>query len=127
MGMQKGSTFSNLLFGLSVLAGLMPLSFCIKSDGMTWWLDTPGKYFIWSLMAITFFLLLLIRHRLNKDQLIGLAILYLFVPFSFSFNDSGMTFLILDQYPTTILSWLIGSILLSKLISRSNTLEANNF
>jgi hypothetical protein len=113
--MTKQNSTSGLLFGMTILVGLMPLAFTFSQNGTELLLDTSFKYIVWGGQATHFLLLLLIKQKLSKNQLIALTVLFILVPFTFSFNEKGATFLILTKYISSILSWAIASIVFTKL------------
>jgi len=120
------NTTSELLFGLTIFVGLIPLAFMFSQKGTQLLIETSFRYFVWCGEAIVLFLLLLTKQNLKKKQMIALATLCLLVPFTFTFNENGVTFLILDKYISSILSWLMASVLFSKLISNSNIIEKSS-
>jgi len=120
------NTTSELLFGLTIFVGLIPLAFMFSQKGTQLLIETSFRYFVWCGEAIVLFLLLLTKQNLKKKQMIALATLCLLVPFTFTFNENGVTFLILDKYINSILSWLMASVLFSKLISNSNIIEKSS-
>lgn len=91
----KNST-PGILFGLTVLVGLMPLSFTFSQNGAQLLLDTSFKYIVWCGQAVILLLILLTKFDLSKNQLIVITVLYVLIPFVFTFNDNGVTFLILN-------------------------------
>lgn len=117
---------SRPLFGLAIFIGLMPLTFMLSSNGTQLLLDTSFKYAIWCGQTMILMLLLLTKYSLSKNQLVALALLYLFVPFTFTFNESGASFLILKKYISSILSWAVASILIGKLLFLQKLKENTN-
>jgi hypothetical protein len=107
---------SGIVFGFAVFVGLMPLTFMFSQNGTQFLLDTSFKYAVWCGQVIILILLLLKSNSLDKNQIMALVMLYLFVPFTFTFNESGVSFLILNKYTSSILSWAVASVLLSKLL-----------
>lgn len=79
-------------------------------------MDTSYSYVVWVVQAIALFLLLLYKIKAERKQLIAMTILFFLIPFAFSFNDNEVSFLILKHYTSSILSWVIGIVLLSKLL-----------
>jgi hypothetical protein len=63
--------------------------------------------------------LLLLITRLGQNQILGLACLFLLVPFTFVFDDEGVKFLILGHSVNTGFSWLLAAMLLGKLAQRA--------
>jgi len=120
------NTTSELLFGLTIFVRLIPLAFMFSQKGTQLLIETSFRYFVWCGEAIVLFLLALTKQNLSKKQMIALATLCLLVPFTFTFNENGVTFLILDKYISSILSWLMASVLFSKLISNSNIIEKSS-
>ena len=120
------NTTSELLFGLTIFVRLIPLAFMFSQKGTQLLIETSFRYFVWCGEAIVLFLLALTKQNLSKKQMIALATLCLLVPFTFTFNENGVTFLILDKYINSILSWLMASVLFSKLISNSNIIEKSS-
>lgn len=118
--MKKQNSPSELLFGLSIFVGLMPLTFTFSQNGIQMLLDTPFKVVVWCGQAILLLMLLLARPKLSKNQLIGLSVLYALIPFVFTFNNQGLTFLILNKYASSILSWAVASVLFCKLFFNTN-------
>jgi hypothetical protein len=114
--MNKEFSRSGIMVGLTIFVGLLPLMFTFSQTGVDLLLETSFKYIVWVGQAFTLLILLLAKPILNKNQVIVLAVLYVTVPFSFTFTTNGINFLILDKYVSTIMSWLVASILLSKLI-----------
>lgn len=113
--MTKQNSTSGLLFGMTILVGLMPLAFTFSQNGTELLLDTSFKCIVWGGQATLLLLLLLTKQKLSKNQLIALTVLFMLVPFTFTFNEKGATFLILTKYTSSILSWAIASIVFSKL------------
>ncbi|HMN90397.1 MAG TPA: hypothetical protein PKD70_12885 [Saprospiraceae bacterium] len=113
--MNKQNSDSSLLFGLTIFVGFMPLAFTFSQNETQPLLDTSFKYMVWGGQTIALLLLLFSKHQLIKNQLIVLTVLYVFVPFMFTFNENGATFLILTKYTSSILSWAIASVVISKL------------
>lgn len=114
--MNTKSSTSRLLTGLAFFTAFLPLTFIFSSDSVQMWLDTSYNYIVWVVQAIVLLLLLLNKIKPERKQLIALAILFFLVPFVFSFNDNEVSFLILKHYTSSILSWVIGIVLLSKLL-----------
>ena len=114
--MNKQNSTSGLLFALIIFIGLMPLASTFLQNRTQLLLDTSFKYIVWCGQAILLILLLLTKLKVSKNQLIGLALLCVLIPFAFTFNDNGVTFLILNKYTSSILSWAIASVLFSKLL-----------
>ena len=111
----KKST-SGFLFGLTILAGFLPLTFSFSNNGIQLLLETEFKFVIWGGQATTLLLLLFTKQCLTKKQLIGLSVLYVLIPLTFAFNENGASFLILDKSTSSILSWAIASVLIGKLL-----------
>jgi intracellular septation protein A len=122
----KKST-SGILFGLTLLVGLIPLAFTFSQNGTQLLLETEFRFIVWCGQAITLLILLLTKHSLSKNQLIGLSVLYVFVPLTFTFNENGVYFLILNKYTSSILSWGIASVLLGKLLFSQKQKQISNF
>ncbi|MBW7838572.1 MAG: hypothetical protein H3C36_02805 [Chitinophagaceae bacterium] len=118
--MNTKSSTSRLLTGLAFFTAFLPLTFIFSSDSVQMWLDTSYNYIVWVVQAIVLLLLLLNKIKPERKQLIALAILFFLVPFVFSFNDNEVSFLILKHYASSILSWVIGIVLLSKLLFGTN-------
>ncbi|MBS1746558.1 MAG: hypothetical protein JST21_10355 [Bacteroidetes bacterium] len=118
--MNKQIPTPGLLFGLIIFIGLMPLTFMFSQNGAQLLLDTSFRYIVWCGQVIILFVLLFTNLRLSKKQLIGLPVLYTLIPFIFTFNDDGLSFLILNKYTSSILSWAIASVLFGKLFFRIN-------
>lgn len=118
--MNTKSSTSRLLTGLAFFTAFLPLTFIFSSDSVQMWLDTSYNYIVWVVQAIVLLLLLLNKIKPERKQLIALAILFFLVPFVFSFNDNEISFLILKHYANSILSWVIGIVLLSKLLFGTN-------
>ncbi|GAB4412678.1 MAG: hypothetical protein OHK0039_18860 [Bacteroidia bacterium] len=100
--------------GLAIFAGLMPLAFVLGDAGIQLLIDTPLRYLIWALLGAMILIFVLWGLSLSGSQRLGLAILYLLVPLTFVFDGQGVDFLLLDKYPSTILSWLAAGVLLSR-------------
>lgn len=113
--MDNQNSSTKLLFGLTIFVGLMPLTFTFSQNGTQLLIDTSLKYIIWCGQSIILIVLLLTKLKLGKNKLIGLSVLFALIPFAFTFNDNGLTFLILNKYTSSILSWAIASMLLSKM------------
>lgn len=111
----KKST-SGFLFGLAIFTGLLPLAFSFSQTGIQLLLETKFRGVIWCGQAITLLILLLSKGNIGKHQLVGLSILFVLVPLTFTFNEKGAYFLILNKYTSTILSWAIAGVLLRKLL-----------
>lgn len=118
--MNKNNLTSGLLFGLTTFIGLMPLTFTFSQNGTQLLLDTSFKYVVWCGQAIILFMLLFTKFKLSKNQLIGLSVLYALIPFTITFNDNELTFLILNKYASSILSWVVASVMFSKLFFDTN-------
>lgn len=118
--MNKQNSTSGLLFGLTIFVGLMPLTFTFSQNGTQLLLDTSFKYVVWCGQAIILLMLLFTKFKLSKNQLIGLSALYSIIPLTFTFNDSGLTFLILNKYASSTLSWAVASVMFSKLFFDTN-------
>ncbi len=118
--MNTKSSTPRLLTGLAFFTAFLPLTFIFSSDSVQMWLDTSYNYIVWVVQAIVLLLLLLNKIKPERKQLIALAILFFLVPFVFSFNDNEVSFLILKHYASSILSWVIGIVLLSKLLFGTN-------
>ena len=114
--MTKQRSASGLLFGMAILVGLMPLAFRFSPNGAVLLPDTPFRDLVWGAQVTFLFLLLLTKEKFSKDELIALAVLFMLVPCTFTFNERGATFLILTHYTSSLLSWAIAGILLSKLL-----------
>ncbi|HRE57412.1 MAG TPA: hypothetical protein PLW09_06285 [Candidatus Kapabacteria bacterium] len=111
---------TKLLFGLTIFIGLMPLTFTFSQNGTQLLLNTSLKYVVWCGQLIILLVLLLTKPKLSKNQLVGLSMLFALIPFAFTFNGNGLTFLILNKYTSSILSWAIASALLSKMLINTN-------
>jgi hypothetical protein len=125
--MNKKNHTSGLMFGLTIFVGLMPLAFTFSQNGTQLLLETPFKYFVWCGQTVILLLLLFTKHNLDKNQLIGLGVLCFIAPFTFTFNENGAYFLVLNKYTSTILSWAIASVLFSKLFFTLKSQEKPNF
>ncbi len=121
--MNKQNSASPLLFGLAIFVGLMPLAFTFSQNEIQPLLNTSFKYMVWGGQTIVLLLLLFNKYQLIKNQLIALIVLYACVPFIFTFNENGATFLILTKYTSSVLSWAIASVVISKLFFK---LEENS-
>ena len=111
----KKST-SGFLFGLAIFTGLLPLALSFSQTGIQLLLETKFRGVIWCGQAITLLILLLSKGNIGKHQLVGLSILFVLVPLTFTFNEKGAYFLILNKYTSAILSWAIAGVLLGKLL-----------
>lgn len=118
--MNTKSSTSRLLTGLAFFTAFLPLTFIFSSDSVQMWLDTSYNYIVWVVQAIALLLLLLYKIKAERKQLIAMTILFFLIPFAFSFNDNEVSFLILKHYTSSILSWVIGIVLLSKLLFGTN-------
>lgn len=114
--MNTKSPTSHLLTGLAFFAAFLPLTFIFSSDSSRMLMDTSYSYVVWVVQAIALLLLLLYKIKAERKQLIAMTILFFLIPFAFSFNDNEVSFLILKHYTSSILSWVIGIVLLSKLL-----------
>jgi len=123
--MDKQNSTSGLLFGLTIFVGLMPLTFTFSQNGIQLLLDTSFKYVVWCGQALILLVLLFTKLKLGKNHLIGLSVLFALIPFAGSFNEKGLTFLILNKYTSSILSWAIASVLLSKMFINTNFKPSN--
>lgn len=92
--MNKKILSSGFMFGLATFVGLMPLAFTFSQNEIQSILATSFKYVVWFGQATVLSLLFLIKQNMNKKQLIGLSILFIIVPFTFTLNDNGASFLI---------------------------------
>lgn len=113
--MTKQNSTPGHLFGMTIFVGLMPLVFTFSQNETALLLDTLFKYITYGCQAALMLLLLLNKQKLSKNQLIALTVLFMLVPFTFTFNEMGATFLILTKYTSSVLSWAIASIMFSKL------------
>ena len=104
------------LVSVLIFVGLLPLTFTFSKNETQLLMETSFKYIVWGGQATILLVLLLTKHTLSKNQLIALAILFVLVPFTFTFNEKGATYLILTKYTSSVLSWAIASILFSKLL-----------
>lgn len=124
--MKKKNSTSGLLLGIAILVGLMPLAFTFSQNGTELLLDTSFKYIVWGGQTVLLLLLLLTKPELTKNQLIALTALFVLVPFTFTLNEKGATFLILTKYTSSILSWAIASVVFSKLLFTHKQKENSN-
>lgn len=113
--MTKQNSTSGLFFGMTILVGLMPLAFTFSQNGKELLLDTSFKYIVWGGQATLLLILILTKQKLSNNQLIALTVLFMLIPFTFTFTEKGATFLILTKHTSSILSWAIASIAFSKL------------
>lgn len=120
MIMYKHFSSSLLIFGLAIFVGLMPLTFAISPTGIQLLLETSYKYWVWCGQASILFLLLPATTHLSENQMLALAMLYVFVPLAFTFTEDGASFLILHHHTSSVLSWSVAGVLLSKLLFASN-------
>lgn len=105
------------MFGLTIWVALMPLAFMFSQDGtQLLLLETSFRVLVWSFQIILLLLLFFTGNTQSKKQLMGLSVLCLLIPFVFTFNENGVSFLILNQYASSILSWVIASTLFGKLM-----------
>jgi hypothetical protein len=118
--MNNQNSTSGLLFGLAIFVGLLPLSFTFSQNGAQWLLGSSFEYVVWCGQIVVLLLLLLTKLKLTRKQLLSLSVLYALIPFTFSVNDHGVTFLILNNYISSILSWVIVSVLFSNLYFNVN-------
>jgi hypothetical protein len=125
--MYKKNSTSGIIFGLTIFAGLLPLAFMFTQKGTQLLLETSFKYVVWGGQTGILFLLTLTKHKLSKKQLIGLAILCAVVPFTFTFNEKGVSFLILNKYTSSLLSWAIAGVLLIKMFTSQKLKENSDF
>lgn len=102
------------MLGFLIFGGLMPLTFTFSNKGAHLLLDTQYKYLILCIQVVVMLLLLMGKHTLAKKQLMGGAIFYALVPFTFSFGAAGIHFPVLVHYSSSILSWLVASVLVSR-------------
>jgi hypothetical protein len=124
--MKTKKSTTGLMFGLIILIGFLPLGFTFSQIGTQLILETSLKYVVWCGQVIILLTLLLKKQDFSKNQLIGLSILFVLVPFTFSFNENGVSLLILNKYTSSILSWAIASILLGKLLFTQELKENSN-
>lgn len=124
--MKTKKSTTGLMFGLIILVGFLPLAFTFSQNGTQLILETSLKYVVWCGQVIILLTLLLKKQDFSKNQLIGLSILFVLVPFTFSFNENGVSLLILNKYTSSILSWAIASILLGKLLFTQELKENSN-
>lgn len=124
--MKTKKSTTGLMFGLIILVGFLPLAFTFSQNGTQLILETSLKYIVWCGQVIILLTLLLKKQDFSKNQLIGLSILFVLVPFTFSFNENGVSLLILNKYTSSILSWAIASILLGKLLFTQELKENSN-
>jgi len=126
--MNKTFSTTGLVLCLTIFVGLMPLAFTFSQNGIQLLLETSRNYnyLVWSGQAIIFILLLVTKPNLSKNQTIGLAVLCIVVPLVFTFNENGAYFLILNKYTSSILSWAISSVFLSKLLFSEKLNEHSN-
>ncbi|MFH0894812.1 MAG: hypothetical protein V2A54_10295 [Bacteroidota bacterium] len=124
--MNAKKSISGFLFGLTILVGFIPLTFSFSDNGIQLLLETEFKYLIWGGQATTLLLLLFIKDSLSRNKLIGLLVLYVLVPLTFTFNENGVYFLILNKYTSSLLSWAIAGVLLGKLLFAQKLKENSN-
>jgi len=115
--MSDSKPTSKIMFGLTIWVALMPLAFMFSQDGtQLLLLETSFRVLVWSFQIILLLLLFFTGNTQSKKQLMGLSVLCLLIPFVFTFNENGVSFLILNQYASSILSWVIASTLFGKLM-----------
>ncbi len=124
--MNTKKSISKFLFGWIMLVAFMPLAFTVSQSGTQLLLETDYKYVVWGVQATTLILVLSTRLSLSKNQLIGLSVLCVFVPLAFSFNENGTSFLILNKYTSSILSWAIAGVLIGKIFFVQKLKENTN-
>lgn len=108
-----------LIVPFIIFISLLPLSFTISQNEMKLLLETDFKYVVWFGQAIVLLLLFISKYNMSKKQQIGLSILYILIPFTVTFSENGVSFLILNKYTSSMLSWAIASVLMSNLLSYS--------
>jgi hypothetical protein len=124
--MKVNKSISGFLFGLTLLVGFMPLTFYFSNNGTQLLLETEFKYLIWGGQATILLLLLFRKDSLSRNKLIGLLVLYMLVPLTFTFNKNGIFFLILNNYTSSLLSWAIAGVLTGKLFFSQKLQENSN-
>lgn len=115
--MDKNISLSRFAQGLAIFVGLLPLTVTFSQQSWQMWIETPFQYAVLGgQMAVA---LLLLITKLGRNQIVGLACLFLLVPFTFVFDEEGVRFLILGHSVNTGFSWLLAAILLGKLAQRA--------
>lgn len=111
----KNST-SKLQFGLLIFVALLPLTFTFSQNEVHFLLDSSFKYVVWSAQTVILLVLLLKKSLFTKIQLWVIAVLYVFIPFTFTISNNEVDFLILNRYTSSIISWSIAGLVFSKLL-----------
>jgi hypothetical protein len=124
--MNVKKSISEFLFGLTILVGFLPLTFSFSNNGTQLLLETDSKYLIWGGQATTLLLILFTKDSFSRKKLIGLLVLYVLVPLTFTFNENGVSFLILKKYTSSLLSWAIACVLIGKLLFSQKLQENSN-
>ena len=125
METQKSSRIAVLI---GIFAAFFPLTASF-ANGETFYLVSSPVNVVWCLLMLGIALFLIIRSRktISNKKMIALAILYLLVPLSFRFSESGVQFLILNQSPVISSAMiLIGSGLFISLLKDYNRVRRDS-
>jgi len=115
MEAQKSSRIA-LISG--IFAALLPLSVSFSNRQIFYFVSVPVNV-VWCFLMLGIALYLIVRSRktISNRRVTALAILYILVPFSFEFSESGVQFSILHYAPLLWITLIgIGSALLVSLL-----------
>ncbi len=113
--MKNQSLKSKIIFSLLLFTSLLPLAFSFAGDEVKLLIDTPYQHIISSLQAITLLVIIFSRQKLSKNQAVGVALLYMLIPFAFTFGGNSFSFLVLRHYANSLLSWAIAIVVFIKM------------
>ena len=115
METQKSSRIA-FLFG--IIAAILPLSISFSNGEILYFVSSPVNVaFCFFMLGIALYLIVCSQKMISNRKVTALAILYLLVPFSFRFSESGVQFLILHHSPLlSLMMIVIGSGLLMSLL-----------
>ena len=108
----KNKSNSEKEYGIAIFTALLALSFKFSHEELSFLVHSGYNWVIKVFLAGTFLLLLFFVKLLPKNQKLVLGIMYVMIPFSFSFRDSAPTFLFLNSQPLIAYSFLSISLLL---------------
>lgn len=105
MESQKSSRIA-VLFG--IFAAIFPLTISFTNGEISYFIGSPINV-VWCFLVLGIALFLIIRSRktISNKKVIALAILYVLVPLSFRFSESGIQFLILKQAPFLAVAMIV--------------------
>lgn len=117
---------SHWLLGLTIFAGLLPLSFYYDGADVHFLIDSSLNWLVWSALFVGLAVLLFFGGRFNNRQLFAIGVLYACVPFAFYFVKGAVTFIILHRHvDIAACYWIIAVIALTMSFRRREIPAAN--